>query len=121
MRKITLGRLPNNDIVFTPMSVSRMHADLICNNGSYQLIDHSAAGTTVNGYPVHNSSMTVNKGDNILLAGQVPLDWSRVEQIEYGGAGGTQVVQVRTFLLSRNRTEWLLPVSYCRSSSRCWD
>lgn len=93
MRKITLGRLPNNDIVFTPMSVSRMHADLICNNGSYQLIDHSAAGTTVNGYPVHNSSMTVNKGDNILLAGQVPLDWSRVEQIEYGGAGGTQVVQ----------------------------
>jgi hypothetical protein len=93
MKKITLGRLPNNDIVFTPMSVSRMHADLICNNGSYQLIDHSAAGTTVNGYPVHNSSMTVNKGDNILLAGQVPLDWSRVEQIEYGGAGGTQVVQ----------------------------
>ena len=93
MKKITLGRLPNNDIVFTPMSVSRMHADLICDNGSYQLIDHSTTGTVVNGYPVHNSSMSVNKGDNILLAGQVPLDWSRVEQIEYGGAGGTQIVQ----------------------------
>lgn len=89
MKKITLGRLPNNDITFTPMSVSRMHADLICDGGSYQLIDHSSAGTVVNGYKVHNSSMAVNYGDNVLLAGQVPLDWGRVSQIE--GGGGTVI------------------------------
>ena len=77
-----IGTLPNNDIVLSSEYVSRSHADItVMDNGTYVLTDHSKNGTTVNGNRVQNSTVTINYGDNVLFASQVPLDWSRITRM----------------------------------------
>ena len=86
MRKYSIGKLPNNDIVYNAGVVSRMHADiLVADDGSITLTDHSKNGTMVNGSLVHNSSRQVHRGDNIMFANDVPLDWSKISGIAGGG------------------------------------
>ena len=77
-----IGTLSNNDIVLNSEYVSRSHADITClDNGTYLLTDHSKNGTTVNGFRVQNTSVSVNYGDNVLFAGRIPLDWSRIQHV----------------------------------------
>lgn len=84
-----IGTLSNNDIVLNSEYVSRSHADITClDNGTYLLTDHSKNGTTVNGFRVQNTSVSVNYGDNVLFAGQIPLDWSRIQCVSGGGGTG---------------------------------
>lgn len=83
-----IGTLSNNDIVLNSEYVSRSHADITClDDGTYLLTDHSKNGTTVNGFRVQNTSISVKYGDNVLFAGQIPLDWSRIQCVS--GGGGT--------------------------------
>lgn len=87
-----IGTLSNNDIVLNSEYVSRSHADITClDDGTYLLTDHSKNGTTVNGFRVQNTSISVKYGDNVLFAGQIPLDWSRI-QCAIGGTTGRTVV-----------------------------
>lgn len=91
MKKVyRIGRLSNNDICLVSDEVSRSHAEIICqDNGRFMLTDHSKNGTYVNGRIVHNTSVEVNYGDNVLFANKLPLDWSRIES--YTSGGGTIV------------------------------
>lgn len=72
-----IGSLQENDIVIDSHYVSRYHADMALNtDGSFRLTDHSTNGTLVNGVKINNTSIIVNRGDNILFAGVEALDWS---------------------------------------------
>lgn len=90
MKKYSIGKLPNNDIIYDAGVVSRMHADiLVGDDGSITLIDHSKNGTMVNGTLIHHSSRPIRRGDNIVFANAVPLDWSRISGDGGGGNGGS--------------------------------
>ena len=75
---VRIGRDSGNDIRYSSPEVSNEHAEIVCNNGTYTLIDPSRTGTYVNGMRVHNASCRVSPGDSILFAGKERLDWSRV-------------------------------------------
>jgi len=50
---ISMGRLENNDISMSEPTVSRKHASLRLIDGNVYVIDHSTAGTIVDGYRIH--------------------------------------------------------------------
>lgn len=80
MKKITIGRNSDNDIVISDQSVSGYHADLeIRDNGEMIFIDHSTNGTMVNGNHLHNDNCRVFGTDNIVFPGQHKFDWTSVE------------------------------------------
>ena len=79
MKKITIGRNADNDIVITDQSVSGYHADIeIQDNGVMLFIDHSTNGTMVNGNHLHQDFCRVFGTDDIIFPGQHPLDWTLV-------------------------------------------
>ena len=49
MNTYTIGRRTGKTICFSNPEVSNDHAEIVENNGSYLLIDHSTNGTLVNG------------------------------------------------------------------------
>jgi|GEM_PF-1317893 len=50
---ITVGRTPNNDVVLTERSVSKLHAYFLLKDGVYKLLDAgSRHGTFIDGHPV---------------------------------------------------------------------
>lgn len=80
MKKITIGRNTDNDIVIMDQSVSGYHADLeIRDNGEMIFIDHSTNGTMVNGNHLHNDSCHVFGTDSIVFPGQHVFDWTKVD------------------------------------------
>ena len=80
MKKITIGRNTDNDIVIMDQSVSGYHADLeIHDNGEMIFIDHSTNGTMVNGNHLHNDNCHVFGTDNIVFPGQHVFDWKKVD------------------------------------------
>jgi uncharacterized membrane protein YhaH (DUF805 family) len=77
MAIITIGRDPNNQIVINDPHISGSHANVqIDPYGNMTLTDHSSNGTFVNGQLIHNSSTKLQKGDTVLFANIVPLDWN---------------------------------------------
>lgn len=63
----TLGRQLGNDIVFHEEFLSRYHAEVISENGTYVLVDkNSTSGTFVNGKKIDRC--VLNSGDLIALA-----------------------------------------------------
>jgi pSer/pThr/pTyr-binding forkhead associated (FHA) protein len=63
----TLGRQLGNDIVFHEEFLSRFHAEIICENGMYILVDkNSTSGTFVNGKKIDRC--VLNSGDLLALA-----------------------------------------------------
>ena len=60
--------------------VSRHHATLkVYDNGSITICDNSTNGTYINGRQATKDIETpVKCGDNILLGGEIPLDWSMI-------------------------------------------
>ena len=63
----TLGRQLENDIVFHEEYLSRFHAEIICENETYILVDKdSTSGTFVNGKKIDRC--VLNSGDLLALA-----------------------------------------------------
>ena len=63
----TLGRQLGNDIVFREEFLSRCHAEIICENSTYILVDkNSTSGTFVNGKRIDRC--VLNSGDLLALA-----------------------------------------------------
>lgn len=63
----TLGRQLGNDIVFREEFLSRCHAEIICENNTYILVDkNSTSGTFVNGKRIDRC--VLNSGDLLALA-----------------------------------------------------
>jgi pSer/pThr/pTyr-binding forkhead associated (FHA) protein len=83
MNIITIGRSPNNRIAINNQKVSTHHAEIqIDDFGNYTLVDSSMNGTTINGREVHNSSVTIHRGDSIIFGKVVPLDWNQVPTVQ---------------------------------------
>lgn len=78
MRKVTIGRSSDNNIVFSQKDISSSHAFLAKKkNGSIVLVDNgSSNGTYVNGHRI--TLHTLHKGDKVLLANKHNLDWEPI-------------------------------------------
>lgn len=79
MKRITIGRAADNDIVYNNSSVSGYHAYILINNGHVTLTDHSTNGTWINGKKLHNSTCNINKDDVILFPGNNRLIWDSIQ------------------------------------------
>lgn len=78
VKKVTIGRLPENDMVFSQNDISSSHAYLaLKSDGSIVIVDKSSSnGTYVNGERI--SIHSLKKGDKVLLAKKYPLNWESV-------------------------------------------
>lgn len=83
MKTYKIGRNPDNDIVIENNSrlVSRYHAILkVYDNGIITICDTSTNGTYINREKIKsNTEISVTRNDNIYLAKQVQLDWSKIQ------------------------------------------
>ena len=75
---ITIGRSLSCDIVVnTDEHISREHAQITLHDGQYIFQNLGVNGSTLNGKALEGL-VPVSEGDNILLAGRVPLPWDKV-------------------------------------------
>ncbi len=75
MRVLTIGRLPDNDIVINDNSVSRKHCQIISyDNGTYELVDFSSYGTIVSGKRIHHARLFLSVDDTMIVGNQ-RLNW----------------------------------------------
>lgn len=75
---ITIGRSLSCDVVInTDEHISREHAQVTLHDGRYIFQNLGVNGSTLNG-KVLEGLVPVSEGDNILLAGRVPLPWDKV-------------------------------------------
>ena len=82
MKKITFGRLPDNDIVFDDQSVSRHHGYILVEgNKVYVVDDDSLNGICVNGKRI-DGKVQLSYGDKVLVAKTFKLDWQNYAPIE---------------------------------------
>lgn len=62
----TAGRHPRSDIYLDDLTVSRLHAEIRCDNDEFHIVDtHSLNGTYVNHQPVDTAPLT--SGDEIQI------------------------------------------------------
>ena len=80
MNRITIGRAPDNDIVFNEPSISSHHAEITSNGEYITCTDHSTNGTWMNGKRLHNASCHIHNGDHIMLPGNMILDWTTINK-----------------------------------------
>lgn len=74
--EISLGRAPENDVVLTNFTISRLHAKIVKDPKGCRILDQSSRnGTQVNGQPV--AVAPLRDGDGILL-GKFPIRFSEV-------------------------------------------
>ncbi|MDO4319415.1 MAG: FHA domain-containing protein [Bacteroidales bacterium] len=81
--RINIGRDPRNTIVVddTYDTVSNDHADIYDDEtGELFLRDHSSNGTKINGQRIQNTDVRITPGDEIMLAGVYPVDWTLLRQ-----------------------------------------
>lgn len=81
--RIHIGRDPRNTIIVdeTYDTVSNEHADIYDDeSGELFLRDHSSNGTKINGQRIQNTDVRITPGDEILLAGVYPVDWTMLRQ-----------------------------------------
>lgn len=81
MKVLNIGRSENADIVINNPAVSRRHAMLRLHwNGKMEIVDLSSNGTSVNNNPIKsNTPYPVRKGDVIVFANAVKLDWKTIK------------------------------------------
>lgn len=76
---ISIGRGPSNDIVINQPAVSNSHAIItFAEDGTIIYSDNSTNGTNVNGKFVRGRSIYIRQGDQVLLPGNVLLNWSTI-------------------------------------------
>ncbi len=80
MKRLTIGRNPNNDIVLDHNMVSRNHALLnVYSANKFEIVNMGANGTKVNGILIANGQpYPLKRGDAVIFAGQCQLDWDLV-------------------------------------------
>ena len=75
---ITIGRSLSCDVVVnSDEHISREHAQITLHDGQYIFQNLGVNGSTLNGKALEGL-VPVSEGDNILLAGRVPLPWDKV-------------------------------------------
>ena len=78
MDVVRIGRLSDNDVVFSEKEVSRHHCELYCSNGKVFIRDlNSTNGTQVNGKSI-TSPLWLRLGDRVMLGNKVEIDWYNV-------------------------------------------
>jgi len=80
MKSITIGREDTCDIIIDNERVSRTHAGMVPVNDGFLYRDMSSNGTIINGTWIRNDERFVHFGDQVLLAGNIPLPWNRVRE-----------------------------------------
>nr|WP_295931850.1 FHA domain-containing protein [uncultured Dyadobacter sp.] len=86
MTIITIGSNSSNKIVLTHPHISSSHAELnIETNGSMSLTDISRNGTWVNGRRIHKGQVSLHRGDTVMFANAVKLDWNLVSPVQTDG------------------------------------
>ena len=101
MNTYTIGRRPGKTICYSNPEVSNDHAEIVENNGTYTLIDHSTNGTLVNGNRVHNASFPINRGDIIMFAGKEVLNWNLITASNGSGqSDGANVFAILGFIFA---------------------
>ena len=97
MKIYKIGRSSDNDIVIDDdiYMVSRYHATLkVYDNGSITVCDNSTNGTYINGTKMAKGVETaVRIGDDILFAGDIPLNWALIDSHSTTFAGNTNINQ----------------------------
>lgn len=85
MRIVTIGRDNSCDIVVNDPHVSKIHANLFLNGDgqSFTFRDMSTNGTLINGVQVQKNDVHIRYGDSVLLAGRIPLPWSKINNYYY--------------------------------------
>ena len=82
MKKITFGRLPDNDIVLDDQSVSRHHGYLMIDAGRVYIADESSMnGIYVNGARIREKERLEN-GDQVMISNRIRLNWERYAPAE---------------------------------------
>ncbi|MBQ7697182.1 MAG: FHA domain-containing protein [Paludibacteraceae bacterium] len=77
MKKITFGRLSDNDIVLDNQAVSRYHGYLTIDGSRVYVADNdSTNGTFVNGERI-DGKVPLRSGDKVMIANKIKLDWQR--------------------------------------------
>lgn len=80
--RISIGTDPMCDISVEPefKNVSPRHAEISVDprTAVITLTDHSDYGTVVNGIKCHNSSVTLNLGDHIVMGDSYSLPWGEL-------------------------------------------
>jgi len=81
MQLISIGKNSSNKIVINNPHISNYHAEiLIGDDGSVFITDKgSLNGTTVRGQKIQpETEVSVNRGDKVMFAGVVDMDWSKI-------------------------------------------
>lgn len=95
MRKITVGRNPQSNIVVSSdyVTVSGNHATISYDGQVYIIQDHSTNGTYVNGTKINNAVCQIRQGDNITLGTKYVLNLNEVISLLSGGATTERIVK----------------------------
>lgn len=95
MTIITIGSSSSNKIVLNHPHISSSHAELnIEANGSLSLTDISMNGTWVNGKRIHKDVVSLHRGDTVMFANAVRLDWNLVPQVQTDGPNIRQRITI---------------------------
>lgn len=82
MKKITFGRLPDNDIVLDHQSVSRHHGYLLIDGSRIYIADNgSMNGITVDGERVRDKVQLTGNA-RVMIANAIKLDWQRYAPLD---------------------------------------
>lgn len=82
-KSIKIGQNKNNDIVVDQSfgNVSDCHATISLTDKGYLFTDHSDKGSYINDSFVHNTSVVVNHGDDIMLSDSYYLNWPSIDML----------------------------------------
>lgn len=77
---ISIGRNPKSSITVSQTydRVSNDHAEIDMRDGNIYFTDHSTNGTVINGKKIHNDTVILSRTEEIMLAGEWPLDWNTI-------------------------------------------
>jgi len=82
MKKITFGRLQDNDIVFDDQSVSRHHGHLLVEGSKvYVVDDDSLNGIFVNGRRIQGKVL-LSQGDKVVVSQLFKLNWEGYAEVD---------------------------------------
>lgn len=71
--RLVFGREPATDIAIDEAHLSRQHGELVCAEGYWSVVNHSANGTTVNGKKLKGDQPRVLKPGDVVGVGKIKL------------------------------------------------
>lgn len=109
MKEITIGRDHECDICLGSQCerASRFHAKIYHDGNNLIFKDESTNGTTINGHFVNGRAVAISYGDEILIAEQYRLSWSRIT--DYFPVSTHNAVTQRKIVYPQNYDEIVNP------------